>query len=230
MKPNEAATPQTAPVANECPHIADLVIEDILARKAEGVRKYGTPLQAGNGRDALMDAYQEALDLAQYLKQAMEERVRWADDAIASHERIFGTNRESEVKHESNAQVSFVEVADEAGEAFHETYSDQADTRGDETGGRVPTVQAQAHRSSVVATAEHEEARRREAAKHFADTMSALSSAETLKAIKASQDKLRREGAAAALLMLADQCWHERDVVLRLKSRIEAGEVTPWAK
>lgn len=54
--------------------IRDLVIEDLTERCAEGTRKYGTPLTAGNGRDALTDAYQEALDLAMYLRQAIEER------------------------------------------------------------------------------------------------------------------------------------------------------------
>lgn len=43
-------------------------------RDQEGRRKYGTPLQAGNGRDALVDAYQEALDLCVYLRQAIAER------------------------------------------------------------------------------------------------------------------------------------------------------------
>ena len=36
--------------------------------------EHGTPLQAHNGRDPLVDAYQEALDLAVYLRQAIEER------------------------------------------------------------------------------------------------------------------------------------------------------------
>ena len=39
-----------------------------------GIVRYGTPLQAHNGRDALVDAYQEALDLAVYLRQAIYER------------------------------------------------------------------------------------------------------------------------------------------------------------
>jgi hypothetical protein len=39
-----------------------------------GIAKYGTPLQTFNGRDPLIDAYQEALDLAVYLKQAIMER------------------------------------------------------------------------------------------------------------------------------------------------------------
>ena len=33
-----------------------------------------TSLQAFNGRDALRDAYEEALDLCQYLRQALYER------------------------------------------------------------------------------------------------------------------------------------------------------------
>ena len=39
-----------------------------------GRMRYGTPLQPHNGRDALADAYQEALDLCAYLRQAIFER------------------------------------------------------------------------------------------------------------------------------------------------------------
>jgi hypothetical protein len=55
------------------PDIADLVCKDIMARKAEGTAKYGEPLRPFNGRSAMVDAYQEALDMAQYLRQAIEE-------------------------------------------------------------------------------------------------------------------------------------------------------------
>jgi len=43
-------------------------------RNALGTEKYGCPLQAHNGRAALVDAYQEALDLCVYLRQAIEEQ------------------------------------------------------------------------------------------------------------------------------------------------------------
>ncbi len=43
-------------------------------RDNAGREDYGTPLRAYNGRDALKDAYEEALDLAVYLRQAIEER------------------------------------------------------------------------------------------------------------------------------------------------------------
>lgn len=65
---------QPPPVPNEKPAVWDLVLTDMQARDAEGRRKYGTPLQPHNGRDALVDAYQEALDLAVYLRQAIYER------------------------------------------------------------------------------------------------------------------------------------------------------------
>ncbi len=65
---------QPVPKRTDGPHIADLVCVDIRYRKEQGIKKYGTPLQAGNGRDALQDAYEEALDLCQYLKQAIIER------------------------------------------------------------------------------------------------------------------------------------------------------------
>ena len=50
-----------------------LVAEDLEARKQFGLAKYGTVLQAFNGRDPLMDAYQETLDQLVYLKQAILE-------------------------------------------------------------------------------------------------------------------------------------------------------------
>lgn len=53
--------------------IVDLVIEDIQERKLLGISRYGGPLRVNNGRNALQDAYEEAMDLAIYLKQALEE-------------------------------------------------------------------------------------------------------------------------------------------------------------
>lgn len=66
-------TDQPAPMPTDGPHIHDLVVADMLGRKQLGQRKYGTPLQADNGRSHLQDAYEEALDLAVYLKAALEQ-------------------------------------------------------------------------------------------------------------------------------------------------------------
>jgi len=64
---------QNAPKPNNGQFIADMVIEDMAKRADFGLRKYGTKLQAHNGRDALQDAYEEALDLCVYLKQRLVE-------------------------------------------------------------------------------------------------------------------------------------------------------------
>jgi len=64
---------EPAPIPNDRPSIHDLVIGDMLSRKEMGLKKYGTILQAGNGRNSLKDAYEEVLDLAVYLRQKIEE-------------------------------------------------------------------------------------------------------------------------------------------------------------
>lgn len=53
-----------------------LVLQDMEERRRHGIEKYGVPVQPFNGRDPLVDAYQEALDLCVYLRQAIEERNR----------------------------------------------------------------------------------------------------------------------------------------------------------
>ena len=65
---------QQLPEINDNEAIQNLVIVDIEKRREVGTKRYGTPLQAFNGRDALRDAYEEALDLAIYLKQCLVER------------------------------------------------------------------------------------------------------------------------------------------------------------
>ena len=67
-------TEQPMPIVTDGPCVQDLVCVDIQARKRVGIQRYGTVLQPHNGRDALRDAYEEALDLCQYLKQALLER------------------------------------------------------------------------------------------------------------------------------------------------------------
>jgi hypothetical protein len=67
--------PEPAPQEGQGPAIWDLVVADMKERDAMGERKYGRRLRAGDGRDHLVDAYQEALDLAVYLRQQIEERA-----------------------------------------------------------------------------------------------------------------------------------------------------------
>lgn len=65
---------QQDPVPNNYPNIADLVAADVMSRKEMGLLKYGVALQPHNGRDSLKDAYEEAVDLCKYLRQALYER------------------------------------------------------------------------------------------------------------------------------------------------------------
>lgn len=57
-------------------NVQDLVITDIEERKRVGIERYGTPLQTFNGRDAVIDLYQELLDATMYVRQHIEERKR----------------------------------------------------------------------------------------------------------------------------------------------------------
>jgi len=67
-----ATAKQPAPKGSGNP-ILGMVLADLTNRALEGKEKYGEPLLAHNGRNPLWDAYQEALDLAMYLRQAIEE-------------------------------------------------------------------------------------------------------------------------------------------------------------
>lgn len=66
---------QPPPIPNDRVAIVDLVIEDMVERKRVGTERYGTPLQAHNGRDMLVDAYQEALDQCIYLRGEIADRA-----------------------------------------------------------------------------------------------------------------------------------------------------------
>lgn len=72
-RPPHAAAHEPMPIRNAQPAVQDLVIADMQARKEVGLERYGTLLQAFNGRDSIMDAYQESLDLSVYLRQVMAE-------------------------------------------------------------------------------------------------------------------------------------------------------------
>lgn len=68
------SVPQPMPIANDSPAIVDLVIADLRERDRVGRQRYGTSLQANNGRDSSWDKYEECLDLTQYFRQEIEEK------------------------------------------------------------------------------------------------------------------------------------------------------------
>ena len=81
---------QPLPVPNDGPSMHDLVIADLkawtapreevnavrdilLGRKRLGLERYGSLLQAGNGRDWRRDLAEELADAAAYARQGLEE-------------------------------------------------------------------------------------------------------------------------------------------------------------
>jgi hypothetical protein len=52
-----------------------LVIADMEVRRKMGIERYSKPVQPFNGRNSLLDAYQEALDLCVYLRNVIEEQL-----------------------------------------------------------------------------------------------------------------------------------------------------------
>lgn len=63
--------------------ITDLVVRDLEARAALGLERYGVPLLDDNTKkDALREAYQEALDLAIYLRLELERRGDYYGEAF----------------------------------------------------------------------------------------------------------------------------------------------------
>lgn len=79
--------------------LADEVKQDIENRIIKGVREYGERLKPFNGRDALLDAYEECLDQALYLKQELTER-----QAIQGQAKVSKTNTDIE-KQESIVNI-----------------------------------------------------------------------------------------------------------------------------
>lgn len=68
----KAIEQQVKPKGRGAP-ITDLLIHDLIERQLLGTQRYGEPLMAFNGRDPLVDAYQELIDLLVYLRQHFEE-------------------------------------------------------------------------------------------------------------------------------------------------------------
>lgn len=66
--------PQPTPKPGTSRPTSHLVVEDMLAKYDAGAVKYGTQHQHDNGRDHLIDGYQEVLDLACYLRAEIEKR------------------------------------------------------------------------------------------------------------------------------------------------------------
>ena len=118
-QPNPTHTAASVPVAEH-------VIADLRRRTAQGVKTYGVPLSTHNGRSALQDAYEEALDLAQYLKQAIMEQAEDyhapADQAeaverVARSIHLLSSGYHSEAKAQANYALNLLGFPNFTGEA-----------------------------------------------------------------------------------------------------------------
>lgn len=70
------------------PVARQVFLDTLLEREREGIETYGVSLQTHNGRDAVQDAAEEAVDLWQYLIQVKMERAdleRQLEEAIESY-------------------------------------------------------------------------------------------------------------------------------------------------
>ena len=81
---------QKRPKKSVHPEVMGLFLSDLEERYKEGVRRYGVALQPFNGRDALQDAYEEAIDLALYLRQAIYERDKAAKKEFTLYPDLLG--------------------------------------------------------------------------------------------------------------------------------------------
>lgn len=68
--------PQPKPRRGKAKPTWALVVADMRERDSMGAKKYGVRHQHDNGRDHLVDSYQEVLDLACYLRAEIEKRKR----------------------------------------------------------------------------------------------------------------------------------------------------------
>jgi excinuclease UvrABC ATPase subunit len=83
-------------------------MQDLEDRLAFGIGKYGVPLQAMNGRDALRDTYEELLDACCYLRQVIEESRNPAD---GTHTSICETCQGQGFVEPRRSMVSYVSAA-----------------------------------------------------------------------------------------------------------------------
>ena len=102
---------QPTPKPNNTQPIHEQVIEDIRHRAEVGKQNYGTYLQVNNGRDSLLDAYEEAQDLALYLKQAILERNQLRAELTAANNLLARIHRDG--GHHTEA-VGFIRSAQDA--------------------------------------------------------------------------------------------------------------------
>ena len=76
---SDATNQQQPPNPSDGDDVWLLVMADMEARRQFGIAKYGQPVRADNGRDHLVDVYQELLDTCVYIKAQLIKRERFGE-------------------------------------------------------------------------------------------------------------------------------------------------------
>ncbi len=85
LQPEPPPTPGTGDLWRDViERTTDPVLRELyVARRAQGLARYGVPLQRDNGRDHLCDAVQEAVDLVVYLEAAEQSELQAEAEGLA---------------------------------------------------------------------------------------------------------------------------------------------------
>ena len=109
---------EPAPIQNFSVPVYVKLITLIAERAEMGRQKHGTHLQANNGRDAMMDALQESIDLNQYLMQKLMEVTERTECTIETATRfVFPAAKfaktndgEEQLEHVSSEAQEFIDA------------------------------------------------------------------------------------------------------------------------
>jgi len=85
LQPEPPPTPGTGDLwLDVIERTTDPVLRELyVARRAQGIARYGVPLQRDNGRNHLRDAVQEAVDLVVYLEAAEQRELQAEAEGLA---------------------------------------------------------------------------------------------------------------------------------------------------
>ena len=93
-------------------NIHDLLRDDITAREKIGDAEYGQPLLPFNGRNSILDAYEECLDMAVYLRQEIEERKVLSEQIASLQETLGGLGHEVSAPAEDRTSGPWASIED----------------------------------------------------------------------------------------------------------------------
>lgn len=80
---------QVLPLINGMRDAQSQMAEDILERRSVGISRYGTPLQPFNGRNTILDLYEELLDAAVYARTLLTMREATREMLIEETEKAL---------------------------------------------------------------------------------------------------------------------------------------------